>query len=93
VRAAVNVCLMCSILHIPRLPSPDMHFLILCECDSYVYSGRPNTSASQLHGLELESSFMLFAKWKNLSRLKLECLEHIGSGKFFIQVNVIYIYI
>jgi len=51
------------------------------------------TGSPKLHALDLESSFMLFAKWKNLRRLKLEYVEHMGPGKFFIQVNVLYIYI
>jgi hypothetical protein len=29
---------------------------------------------------------MLFEKWKNLGQLKLEWVEHIGPGKFFIQI-------
>ncbi|PNF39247.1 hypothetical protein B7P43_G17201 [Cryptotermes secundus] len=33
-----------------------------------------------------ESSFVLFSKWKNLRRLKLEGLKCVRSGNFFMQI-------
>jgi hypothetical protein len=50
------------------------------------------TGSPKLHALDAESSFMLFAKWKNLRRLKLEDVEHVGPGKYFTEVNVLYLY-
>ena len=90
----VNVCLMCSIWHIPRLPSPYMHFLILCNCDSCVFRFVPWTS---YESLVMELSFKQSAKWKNLRWLKLECVAFVKCGKFFNEAKVqyikIYIYI
>jgi hypothetical protein len=95
--SVVDISLVFITLPIPRPPSPGLHFYTLCECDSFFFfffsSGERCKFASQLHGVDQESSFMLFAKWRNLRRLKLECVERIGSGKFFIQVNFLYIHV
>jgi hypothetical protein len=83
-----DVCLMCSILHILRLPSPYMHFVILCDCDSCVFRFVPWT---RYETLVMELSFKQSAKWKNLCQLKLECVAFVKCGKFFNEVNVQYI--
>jgi hypothetical protein len=63
------------------------------ECDTYncVFSASSpyRSEKEDIFSEQQESSFMLFAKWKKLCRLKLEGLKCVRAGKFFIQVNVI----
>lgn len=70
---------------VEKFPNTEEFELTKCDGPPLHILAQENGSP-KLHALGLESSFMLFAKWKNLRRLKLEYVEHIGPGKFFIQI-------